>query len=518
MTRLFLKMALIIVPSFLLAAGSGLHVLVERDVADADDLLAIRIGNAAARTTAALGRVWHSHQEPQARPIATELLNQMLADQAIRCAELRRGQEPIAVAPRGLGCRVQEFDRELAMELPALDQSALVVRYATSELAMLREARRDQAFAVLTAGLVLTVVTAALAFWWFVERPLGALLHAIKDGHRRDAATCIFARRKDELGVVIRAFRDLRERLRVQHKDVETARKALQNIYDSTPTLLCTLDSESRILQASSHCLGVLCLHRSAGIGRKLVDFVEAHEDSADSGQLLAALRSGEDIADMPLCIRVSEDERLIVLLSSAASRHGDTAQHLCVLSDVTELRSAQDQLRRQALTDSLTGLPNRRALTETMAQAMADTASRCGGVEGVVMVDLDNFKTVNDSCGHDAGDALLVEAASRLRETVGEHALAARLGGDEFAVLCLRGSDPERIAQAIVTTMAMPFGVDGAVAGVVSASVGLARPNAMAVTPASLLTFADAAMYHAKKNGKGRVHNIDMMMENAAS
>jgi diguanylate cyclase (GGDEF)-like protein/PAS domain S-box-containing protein len=179
---------------------------------------------------------------------------------------------------------------------------------------------------------------------------------------------------------------------------------------------------------------------------------------------------------------------------------------------DITERKAAEEQVRELALTDPLTGLPNRRALQELLARELA-RAQRGGPAVGLLLIDLDDFKRVNDTLGHSAGDALLAEAARRLRTAVREGDLVARIGGDEFAVLASAagsGSDSEfaALADRAVRRLMEPFrlcgGDDAHEEAWAGASAGLAVFPRDAVDAEALLAHADIALYAAKAAGRG--------------
>jgi diguanylate cyclase (GGDEF)-like protein len=174
----------------------------------------------------------------------------------------------------------------------------------------------------------------------------------------------------------------------------------------------------------------------------------------------------------------------------------------VCNARDVTEAHELSERLHHQASHDPLTQLANRNVFDDRVSAARA--ASEPSSSMAVLMIDLDDFKPVNDLHGHGVGDALLVEVAARIRSCVRSADTVARLGGDEFAVL-LPGADPDRaveIAHRIIAAVqeAVPVGGNSLR---VSASVGVAvGPPDLAGT---LLRDADAAMYLAKRGGKGR-------------
>jgi diguanylate cyclase (GGDEF)-like protein len=167
----------------------------------------------------------------------------------------------------------------------------------------------------------------------------------------------------------------------------------------------------------------------------------------------------------------------------------------------VSALRESQEHLYHQAFHDPLTGLANRLLFQDRVEHAMA---RRTGNVT-VIYVDLDDFKPVNDTYGHDAGDELLLATATRLRASLREADTPARLGGDEFAVLLtdVAPKDVRTVTERILGNLAKPC-VVGDVALPIKASVGVATSDSGAMTAGELVRNADAAMYVSKHGGKG--------------
>lgn len=194
--------------------------------------------------------------------------------------------------------------------------------------------------------------------------------------------------------------------------------------------------------------------------------------------------------------------------LKAVRSASGAVSCHVATLSDVSALARELHALRHQAQHDPLTDLPNRRLLTEELGRSLA-RARRHGQRLAVLFIDLDRFKWVNDTLGHDAGDAVLRTIASRLRTTVRAEDLVGRWGGDEFIVVL---DDPNDAAAVLGTARqvlaALGRRIDVAQHGVsASASIGAALfPDAGVATPADLIRRADAAMYRAKQAGRGLV------------
>ena len=183
------------------------------------------------------------------------------------------------------------------------------------------------------------------------------------------------------------------------------------------------------------------------------------------------------------------------------------------LVSELSDRRQVEQELRHQASHDPLTGLPNRAVLSQTLDLVIGRRAEVGAGV-ALLMCDVDHFKAVNDTYGHAVGDALLVEVAQRLRSSVRADDVVARISGDEFVIL-LRDADAAAVGTVCERLMSnvgapLPVADHGALSAVTpSLSVGVAR-SGTASSAASLLRGADAALYEAKRQGRGRVVHVD--------
>lgn len=178
----------------------------------------------------------------------------------------------------------------------------------------------------------------------------------------------------------------------------------------------------------------------------------------------------------------------------------------MMLTEEISERKKLRDQLWSLAKLDSLTGLPNRLLFNETLRGAI-DTATESGCSLGVALLDLDHFKEINDTLGHDAGDEVLKIVAQRLEEAIGGSGTIARLGGDEFALLLLGfGGDDViyAITDQIKEALSEPMDLGGALRSC-SASIGLTLFPRDATDPSDLLKNADLALYRAKASGRGR-------------
>lgn len=202
----------------------------------------------------------------------------------------------------------------------------------------------------------------------------------------------------------------------------------------------------------------------------------------------------------------------------------------LVVIRDITERHAASEKINHLAFYDSLTGLPNRRLMQDRLEQAlMSSTRQKCHG--SLIMIDLDNFKLLNDTLGHATGDLLLVEAASRLRACVRECDTVARMGGDEFVVVLkdlgqggMADVQAGQVANKILTSLGQTYalGYGDASPGEITrtyhctSSVGIAMFRDQSISANELLKRADTAMYEAKAAGKNtlRFFNLEMQAD----
>ncbi len=197
-----------------------------------------------------------------------------------------------------------------------------------------------------------------------------------------------------------------------------------------------------------------------------------------------------------------------LLSLSAVHDEQGRVMNYVSVATDISHLKRSEARLQQLALYDPLTNLPNRQSIREGVEQAIA-RRQRLGGQVAVLYIDLDGFKTVNDSLGHPAGDELLLAVANRLTMRLRETDRLGRLGGDEFLVL-LEGlhdvSEAAVVARDILATLAAPFALVCGRAAYVTASLGISvLPDDRPMTAIEMMRDADSAMYRAKELGRNQ-------------
>jgi len=201
-------------------------------------------------------------------------------------------------------------------------------------------------------------------------------------------------------------------------------------------------------------------------------------------------------------------------LMSVSAVRDalGQLTHFVAIYTDISALKESQRQLEHLAYHDALTGLPNRVLLGDRIQQALAQ-AKRRNGLLAICFLDLDDFKPINDTYGHQGGDRLLVEVAERLKESVREGDTVARLGGDEFALLLTDLDSPQEandILTRLLHKVALPYAFENTTA-LISTSIGYTLVPGDEGDADSLLRHADQAMYVAKQEGRNRLHLFDI-------
>ena len=204
--------------------------------------------------------------------------------------------------------------------------------------------------------------------------------------------------------------------------------------------------------------------------------------------------------------------------ISSVCDGDGKVLRYVGVFSDISHIKEHEAELKRVAHYDALTGIPNRVLLADRMRQAISQTA-REQNMMAVCYLDLDGFKPINDTLGHNAGDQVLIEVARRIENTIRGGDTVARLGGDEFVVLQLgleKGEECVATLERLLAAIAQPITVKNK-SNMISASIGVSVYPLDDEDADTLLRHADQAMYIAKQSGKNRFHIYDPALDRRA-
>ncbi len=301
---------------------------------------------------------------------------------------------------------------------------------------------------------------------------------------------------------VVGLLRDVTERRQAEER-LRQAGIVLQRIADA----IVMTDARRRIVSVNPAFVALTGWSEAEVLGRDADALLHDPPHPAGFWETLVHAPDGHWRGEVGLRRR---DGRLLVALETASrvpEGEDDEVRYVLTCSDLTSMRSAQEQLSYLAHHDVLTGLPNRALLDERLDHEL-QRARRLGHGVALMFIDLDGFKTINDSLGHAAGDRLLQEVARRLRASIRDADTSARLGGDEFVVVMTDLAQPEdasRLAEKLLALLSEPVDIGGrTVKG--SASIGVAVFPQDGGDRGALMMAADSAMYAAKANGRNHV------------
>ncbi len=288
------------------------------------------------------------------------------------------------------------------------------------------------------------------------------------------------------------------------------------DLFDCAPIGYLMVDQFFRIVKINRTAAELLEINQHADI-TELFPLCTSAEDNDALKNIIKTVAAGAH-AELSLHTTLDRATRTPVKLFFQRASADDSNQYYCQITivdingrTVTEnkLTESRDYLQHLATHDELTQLPNRRLFNQSLSRFMID-ANRDGHRLGIGLLDLDQFKVINDTLGHDVGDELLVKTAQRLQETVGSDNFVARLAGDEF-MLVIRNihqhSELAAILESVRLNLLQPYELSAATEIKVSASIGVSVFPTDASTVEELVSYADTAMYQAKSSGRSCVH-----------
>lgn len=319
---------------------------------------------------------------------------------------------------------------------------------------------------------------------------------------------------EQRIDTATRSLREKKEEAEQAHQEVlslneklSSALNEIESIIEANPDLLYVLNTQGQLIKWNTNLEKFSGLSYEQLMNRSTLDFF-CGEDQAIVKTWVAEIASKGSSSVEARCIR--HDGRLVHYLCNGVVLRNPAGEIIGFTGtgrDITERIEAAERLRHMAHYDTLTDLPNRALFSDRMQQALA-TASRDKKRMALMFIDLDRFKHINDSLGHNVGDLLLKEAARRMLVCVRESDTVARIGGDEFIVLLHeidKKEDALMVAEKIRQSLAQPLNLAGNIIGI-STSLGIAIYPEHGVSEEELINHADNAMYAAKEAGRNVV------------
>ncbi|MBN6045137.1 cyclic di-GMP phosphodiesterase [Citrobacter sp. ku-bf4] len=278
-----------------------------------------------------------------------------------------------------------------------------------------------------------------------------------------------------------------------------------EQVVTEANSAIVILDSRGNIQRFNRLCEEYTGLKEQEVIGQSVFKLFMSRREAAASRRNISGLFRNGNSYEVERWVKTRKGQRLFLFRNKFVhSGSGKNEIYLiCSGTDITEERRAQERLRVLANTDTITGLPNRNAIHELINEAIEQAGD---SQVGIVYLDLDNFKKVNDAYGHMFGDQLLQAVSLALLSCLEEDQLLARLGGDEFIVLASQTSQSslEAVASRILTRLRQPFRI-GLIEVYTGCSVGIAMAPQHGEDSGNLIRNADTAMYTAKEGGRGQ-------------
>ncbi|MFA7382773.1 MAG: EAL domain-containing protein [Desulfurivibrionaceae bacterium] len=292
--------------------------------------------------------------------------------------------------------------------------------------------------------------------------------------------------------------------LRLDHARhaVAQAKKEWENTFDSISDLVFLHDAQFRVIRCNKAYVEVAGLPLEEIIGHPYFEVFPKGDGPQEA--CLDAISTNQERAQEIFLPDLGRYYQIHFILVN--SDEGNYLHSLHIMADITERKRQEEKIRHQATHDALTNLPNRTLLQDRLSQAVT-AAERNGLGVAVMLLDLDNFKAINNSFGHAVGDELLVEAARRLTSALRGDDTVARLGGDEFVIVLRDVKHPEKVARVVEKVLgifAAPFTVGDGHEVFSGGSLGVAMFPQDGQDEQNLLRHADVAMYQAKQAGRG--------------
>lgn len=306
----------------------------------------------------------------------------------------------------------------------------------------------------------------------------------------------------DEIGHLAKAFWEMTKNL----KATTVSKKYVDNIIRNMTGGLVVVSPAGAIQTVNQRTLTMFGYREDELLGTMASTLFTPDDEAVLSPDLINTLVTNGPLKDADVTCLTKAGRRFPAHFSGSAMHNEEGALEgiICVINDITELKNAEHTLRKMAHYDALTGVANRNLFFERLANSIRE-AQRDERIFALLYLDLDNFKPINDSMGHDAGDLVLKTVASRLQEVVRTGDTVARMGGDEFTIILHAlhsAADAEILARKISEIISAPFVVNGS-GCTLGASIGISLFPDDGADTEILVNKADYAMYQAKAAGR---------------
>lgn len=373
--------------------------------------------------------------------------------------------------------------------------------------------KRANYFTTSAIGLLLIVGTIGLIIASrliaYIIRPLYMLETTAKViSEKHDYSVRSESQHDDDIGELINTFNDMLETIESQNNALKNSEETLKTIINDAPDLMQIVDREGVITFTNR---SEDALRAGMATPATIFDGIDAEHQARARQALAIVFKTGMTTQFEALD---TDKECWFANHLGPMKEDGEITSVLVMKRDISALKTAHEKLTQIAFFDPLTGLPNRRLFKERLEDELQRSRKQQNHV-ALLFLDLDNFKRVNDTLGHDAGDKLLTTISNRLVSCVRNEDLVSRLGGDEFTVLLgglTSDEPPKRIAEKILEALREPItlGRDSITA---TFSIGIAMAPDHASSAAELMQHADIAMYEAKSLGKNTYKVFDQSM-----
>ena len=313
------------------------------------------------------------------------------------------------------------------------------------------------------------------------------------------------------IGGVVVTSRDITERRRAEAA-LKRERAFFQQLFDKSPTGIVVLDTKDRVVDANRSFVDLFQFEVDELAGRRLLESIVPDDRHKEVTELAQTVAGGQNVVHETVRQRKDGTVVDVSIVYYPVDVAGRRVGAFGIYTDITERKQAERQLFHEAFHDALTGLPNRSLLSERLERCVKRSSRRTDYRFALLFIDLDRFKSINDTLGHAAGDELLIEMARRLEACTRPGDTVARLGVDEFTLILddlAELSDATAVAHRILESLSKPFLIaEQEVSS--SGSIGIAYSSPSYHHAEDLMRDADIAMYRAKSAGKARFEIFD--------